>query len=137
DSTVVEADVRSPTDIGLCGDAVRTLARAARAVRRAVPRTSARVRDRARAVGRRVRALTRTLRHRSGEAKAAVQRHFLQLPDFPTEAKYSDDVMRTSAATMIKNFQRGLLLSRADADIKAPVPIIPAAVFAWLLDQNG
>jgi transposase, IS5 family len=32
DSTVVEADIRYPTDAGLAGDAVRTLARAARKV---------------------------------------------------------------------------------------------------------
>lgn len=62
---------------------------------------------------------------------------FVQLPDFPTEAKYSDALTRASAVTMIRNFQRGLLLSRADADIKPPVPIIPSAVFAWLLDQKG
>jgi len=74
DSTVVEADVRYPTDAGLCGDAVRVIARAARAVRRAVPRTTQHVRDRSRAVGRRLRELGRTLRRRTEEAQRSVRR---------------------------------------------------------------
>jgi IS5 family transposase len=74
DSTVAAADIRYPTDSGLCADAVRVLARAAGKVRVAVPKVSAHVRDRSRAVGRRLRALSRTLRRRSGEAKKDVQR---------------------------------------------------------------
>ena len=74
DSTVAGADIRYPTDIGLAADAVRVLARAGRRVVAAVPKVTARVRDRSRAVGRRMRALTRSLKRRSGEAKADVQR---------------------------------------------------------------
>lgn len=71
DSTVVEADVRYPTDAGLAADGVRVLARegkrlAARAA------TSVRVRDRSRAVGRRLRMIGRTLRRRTGQAKQEV-----------------------------------------------------------------
>lgn len=71
DSRVVEADVRYPTDSGLAADGVRVLARegkrlAARAA------TAARVRDRSRAVGRRLRAISRSLRRRTGEAKVEV-----------------------------------------------------------------
>lgn len=74
DSTVIEADVRYPTDAGLCADAVRVIARAARRLRRVVPAASAHVRDRSRAVGRRLRALGRTLTRRTDEAKRSVQR---------------------------------------------------------------
>lgn len=74
DSTVVEADVRYPTDAGLCAEAVRILTRAAAKVRAAVPAATRRVRDRSRAVGRRMRELGRSLRRRTGEAKAAVER---------------------------------------------------------------
>lgn len=74
DSTVAEADIRFPTDVGLCGDAVRSLARAARKLRALVPTLQEKVRDRSRAVGRRLRALTRSLRRRTGEAMSAVQR---------------------------------------------------------------
>src|SRR5207244_11255789 len=65
DSTVVEADVRYPTDIGLCSDAVGVLHRAARRVRAAVPVITERVRDRSRAVGVRARALGRSLKRRT------------------------------------------------------------------------
>jgi IS5 family transposase len=74
DSTVAEADIRYPTDAGLAADAVRVLARSARRVRAAVPTLTRRVRDRSRAVQKRLRALGRTLRRRTGEAKAAVRR---------------------------------------------------------------
>jgi transposase, IS5 family len=74
DSTVAAADIRYPTDTGLALDAVRVLARAARKVTAVAPKVSVRVRDRSRAVGLRMRALTRTLRRRSGEAKADVRR---------------------------------------------------------------
>lgn len=74
DSTVAEADIHFPTDAGLCGDAVRLLARAGRKLRRAVPTAITWVQNRSRAVGKRLRALGRTLRRRSGEAKEAVRR---------------------------------------------------------------
>ena len=72
DSTVVEADVRYPTDAGLAADGVRALARAGRKLAAKVNEKRTTVRDRSRAVGVRMRALTRTLRRRSGEAKAEV-----------------------------------------------------------------
>ncbi len=74
DSTVVEADIRYPTDADLCAQAVRLLARAGRRVHAAIPTTRVRVRDRGRAVGRRLRALGRTLGRRTGESQGAVER---------------------------------------------------------------
>jgi len=71
DSTVVEADVRYPTDAGLAADGVRTLARAGKQLQ-AKAATRARIRDRSRAVGKRLRAISRSLRRRSGEAKSEV-----------------------------------------------------------------
>jgi transposase, IS5 family len=72
DSTVVEADVRYPTDAGLASDGVRALAREGRKLAAKVKAKRTAVRDRSRAVGRRLRGLTRTMRRRSGEAKAEV-----------------------------------------------------------------
>src|SRR5439155_1971126 len=72
DSTVVEADVRYPTDDGLAADGVRTLAREGKRLSAKLGGTVARVRDRSRAVGKRRRAIGRTLRRRTGEAKAEV-----------------------------------------------------------------
>lgn len=72
DSTVVEADVRYPTDAGLAGDGVRVIAREGRRLAARLGAGQAKVRDRSRAVGRRLRAIARTLRRRTGEAKAEV-----------------------------------------------------------------
>ena len=72
DSTVVEADVRYPTDAGLASDGVRTLAREGKRLAGSTDGTAARVRDRSRAVGKRLRAIGRTLRRRTGEAKSEV-----------------------------------------------------------------
>ena len=74
DSTVVEADIRYPTDAGLAATGARLLARAGRRLAAAAQAELGRVRDRSRAVGRRLRAMTRTLRRRTGEAKADVLR---------------------------------------------------------------
>jgi len=71
DSTVVEADVRYPTDSGLARAGVRTLAREGRRLQRKAA-TQSRVRDRSRAVTWRLRAIGRSLRRRTGEAKAEV-----------------------------------------------------------------
>src|SRR5712691_11852929 len=70
DSTVVEADVRDPTDAGLAGGGVRTLARAGKRLRAKLGATTTTVRDRSRAVAKRLRALARTLRRRTGAAPA-------------------------------------------------------------------
>jgi hypothetical protein len=73
DSTVVEADVRYPTDAGLAGDGVRTLAREGKRLRGKLGATTTTVRDRSRAVGKRLRAIARTLRRRTGEAKCGAR----------------------------------------------------------------
>jgi len=72
DSTVVEADIKYPTDAGLAADGVRALAREGRKLAAKIGATGTAVRDRSRAVGVRMRALTRTLRRRTGEAKTEV-----------------------------------------------------------------
>ena len=71
DSTVIEADVRHPTDAGLASHGVRALAREGRKLAEKA-RVKERVRDRSRSMGKRLRAITRTVRRRSGEAKAEV-----------------------------------------------------------------
>jgi IS5 family transposase len=71
DSTVIEADVRYPTDIGLAADATKALARAATTV---VDSDAPRVRNRSRAIGRRERKLNRTLAARTGQGKPTALR---------------------------------------------------------------
>jgi IS5 family transposase len=72
DSTVIEADVRYPTDSGLAGHGVRALAREGRKLAKLVREQKRRVRDRSRSMGRTLRAVTRSVRRRSGEAKSEV-----------------------------------------------------------------
>jgi transposase, IS5 family len=71
DSTVIEADVRHPTDICLAADATKLLAREAATV---VGAGAPRVRDRSRAIGRRERKLNRTLAARTGQGKPTALR---------------------------------------------------------------
>ncbi len=72
DSTVVEADIKYPTDAGLASHGVKALAREGRKLAKRIGETKRRVRDRSRSIGRKLRAISRTIRRRSGEAKAEV-----------------------------------------------------------------
>lgn len=74
DSTVLESDIRYPTDCGLASDAVRVLARAGRKIHAAIPGLNRKVRNRGRAAGRRIRELNRSLARRTGDAKREMQR---------------------------------------------------------------
>jgi IS5 family transposase len=72
DSTVIEADVKYPTDSGLAAHGVRALAREGKKLAKLVKEQKRRVRDRSWSMGRTLRAVTRTVRRRSGEAKSEV-----------------------------------------------------------------
>ena len=72
DSTVIEADVKYPTDAGLASSGVRVLAREGRKLAKLIDEKKQRVRDRSRAMGHKLRTITRTIRRRSGEAKQEV-----------------------------------------------------------------
>lgn len=73
DTTVVEADIRRPTDSGLCAHAVSRLTRLAKRIQRAGLAPKVRLRDRRRSVGKRVRAISATLA-RGGRTRATVDR---------------------------------------------------------------
>ena len=72
DSTVVEGDVRYPSDAALSLDGARTLAREARKLTGVIGKDAGLVRDRSRALGRRLRAISRTMGRRTGERKEQV-----------------------------------------------------------------
>jgi IS5 family transposase len=72
DSTVIEADIKYPTDAGLAAHGVKALAREGRKLAVKIAETTVQVRDRSRAMGRKLREVTRTIRRRTGEAKAEV-----------------------------------------------------------------
>jgi len=72
DSTVVEADVRYPSDGMLCLQGARALARQGRRLAERIGVKGNSVRNRSRAIGRRVRQISRTLARRTGEAREQV-----------------------------------------------------------------
>jgi transposase, IS5 family len=74
DSTVVEADVRYPSDLDLAADATRALAREAARGRQLAGEDAPRVQNRSRAVNRRLRHLNRTLARRTGDGKPTALR---------------------------------------------------------------
>jgi transposase, IS5 family len=105
DSTVVEADVRYPTDAGLASDGVRALAREGRKLAAKIGEKRTAIRNRSRAVGRRVRAVTRTIRRRSGDAKAEVLKLTRQTGELL--AKSLKEARRLAAAARRKARGRG------------------------------
>jgi len=73
DTTVVEADVRSPTDSGLCAHAVSRLTRLAKRIKATGLASRSRLRDRRRSVGKRVRAIS-AARVRGSKSLATMDR---------------------------------------------------------------
>ena len=74
DSTVVEADIRYPSDAMLALQGVRVLAREGKKLTAMIKGKTTRVTDRSRSVGRAVRAISKTLARRTGQAKAEVMK---------------------------------------------------------------
>jgi transposase, IS5 family len=72
DSTVIEADIKYPTDAGLASHGVRSLAREGRKLAAKIGVAKTTVRDRSRSMGHKLRAISRTIRRRTGEAKGEV-----------------------------------------------------------------
>jgi transposase, IS5 family len=72
DSTVIEADIRYPSDAVLAPQGARALARQGRRLAKRAGGKANAVRDRSRAIGRRVRQVSRTLSRRTGRARERV-----------------------------------------------------------------
>jgi transposase, IS5 family len=72
DATVIEADIRYPTDAGLAWQGARALARQGRKLAGRLPGPTRRVVDRSRQLGRTVRAISRTLVRRTGQRRDEV-----------------------------------------------------------------
>jgi len=53
------------------------------------------------------------------------------------ESKYVDEASTRAGRAMVVNFGGGLLLTRSAIDLRPGVTTMPAALFAWLLDQKG
>jgi transposase, IS5 family len=74
DATVVEADIRYPTDGGLAWQGARALAREGRKLAGRVPGQTVRVVDRSRQLGKTVRAISPTLARRTGQRRDEVMK---------------------------------------------------------------
>jgi transposase, IS5 family len=74
DATVVEADIRYPTDAGLAWQGARMLAREGRKLAGRMRGQTRRVVDRSRQLGRTVRAISRTLARRTGQRREDVMK---------------------------------------------------------------
>jgi IS5 family transposase len=112
DSTVTDADIHYPTDAGLLADGIRRLTRVARQVQAVLPATGPQIRDRARAVKRRLLAIGKVLRRRTGEAVAQVRR-------------ITEDLARVGAA-QIRAVER--VAAAVEAAVAAAGDAVPAAL---------
>ena len=74
DTTVVEADIDHPTDADLLEKAIRKLGGLVRRIKQRGAATRTGFRDRSRSAGRRLKQISRTLRRRTGQAPAEVDR---------------------------------------------------------------
>jgi IS5 family transposase len=99
DTTIVEADIRSPTDSGLCAHAVSRLTRLGKRIRAAGLAPRSRLRDRRRSVGKRVRALS-AVRVRGRQALATIDRLTAEI------AERAKQTVR-EAQTLARNARRG------------------------------
>lgn len=73
--------------------------------------------------------------HRS--AKGAEVDFVVPAGPYAAEAKYIDRASVGKARAMVANFGGGLLLTRSAIDIQPGVTILPAVIFAWLLEQRA
>ena len=105
DTTVVEADIRSPTDSGLCAHAVSRLTRLARRVKAAGLAPRSRLRDRRRSVGKRVRAIS-AARVRGRQALGTLDRLTAEI------AERAKQTVREAQA-LARNARRGARRKRA------------------------
>jgi len=105
DSTVIEADIRYPTDAGLASHGVKALSREGRKLAKQIGETQRRVRDRSPSMGHKLRAISRTIRRRSGEAKAEVLKLTEQTGQLLTRSV--TEARRLAAAARLKARGRG------------------------------
>ena len=124
DTTIVEADIRSPTDSGLCAHAVSRLTRLAKRVEATGLAPRSRLRDRRRSVGKRVRAIS-AARVRGRQALARLDRLTGEI------AKRAKQTVR-EARTLARNARRAArrkrvsvaLVERLERELEAAEQIL-------------
>jgi IS5 family transposase len=124
DTTVVEADIRSPTDSGLCAHAVSRLTRLAKRIKAAGLAPQARLRDRRRSVGKRVRAIS-AARVRGRQALATIDRLTAEIAK---RAKQTLDEAQRLAASARRDARRKhasvALVERLERELEAAKQVL-------------
>jgi IS5 family transposase len=124
DTTIVEADIRSPTDSGLCAHAVSRLTRLAKRVKAAGLAPRSRLRDRRRSVGKRVRAIS-AARVRGRQALATFDRLTAEIAQ---RAKQTVREARALARSARRDARRkrvsGALVERLERELAAAEQIL-------------
>ena len=124
DTTIVEADIRSPTDSGLCAHAVSRLTRLAKRIKAAGLAPRSRLRDRRRSVGKRVRAIS-AARVRGRQALATLDRLTAEIAE---RAKQTVREARALARNARRNARRKrvsvALVERLERELEAAEQIL-------------
>jgi IS5 family transposase len=124
DTTIVEADIRSPTDSGLCAHAVSRLTRLAKRIKAVGLAPRSRVRDCRRSVGKRVRAIS-AARVRGRQALATLDRLTGEIAE---RAKQTVREARTLARNARRNARRKrvgvALVERLERELEAAEQIL-------------
>ena len=117
DTTVVEADVSHPTDAGLLARSVGAMGRAVRRVKAAggAPRTA--FRDRRRAAGKRMRAMTAPLRLRQGHGREEVECITGELAALARRTRAAATKVLSNASRRLRRTPSNGKLRRAVADL--------------------
>jgi transposase, IS5 family len=131
DTTIVEADIRGPTDSGLCAHAVSRLTRLARRVQAAGLAPRSRLRDRRRSVGKRVRAIS-AARVRGRQALATLDRLTDEIAE---RAKRTVGEARALARSARKGARRKrvsvALVERLERELEAAEQVLAQTTCAW------
>jgi transposase, IS5 family len=147
DTTVVEADIRSPTDSGLCAHAVSRLTRLGKRIQAVGLGSGGRLRDRRRSVGKRVRAIS-AARVRGRQALATLDRLTGEIADRAKQTAREARALARSArrdadrqgvsVALVEQLERELV-GRADPRADRPAPGRPAddSRPADLTDRSG
>lgn len=117
DTTVIEADVTHPTDAGLLARSVGAMGRAVRRVKASggAPRTG--FRDRRRAAGKRMRAMTAPLRLRVGHGKQEVEHITGELAALARRTRAAAQKVLHNASRTLRRAPANGKLRRAIADL--------------------
>jgi IS5 family transposase len=122
DTTLVEADIRSPTDSGLCAHAVSRLTRLAKRIQAAGLAPRARVRDRRRSVGKRVRAIS-AARARGRQALAAIDRLTAEIGERAKQTVREARALATQAR-QAKRGREAALVDRLERELEAAEQVL-------------